>query len=193
MNLLKKLGRFFLVLTEEERYIDPEGIKAVLIVNAGEGHYEEALKAACKRFQRAEIKTISNSKITALITDIHELMGEQFSVVTVLSLNPLVTFYLVLHFSCYFLIYNKFNQWFLIRRKTLYEFLAGRRGADKQEMDWSVAPARLNFAKCLAAILILPFVFTRNAFRLIKLAVYIVVNVLRLFVKRYCYKIKEYV
>lgn len=193
MNVLKKIGRFFLVLTEEERYINPADIKAVLIVDTGEGHFKKAFKVASERFKAAEIKTVSGNKIAALMIDIHRLKEGQFSAVIVLSLNPFVILSLILNFDCYFLIYNKLDQWFLIRRKTLYEFLAGRKGADREERDWDIPPARLNFAKCMTAMLILPAVFIKNVFRLIRLIGYILVNLSGLFAVKLYYRIKRYV
>lgn len=189
MNILKKLGRYFLILTEEEKYINPGDIKAVLIVSLGEGHFEKAYETARKRFPFAMMKIISSSKVIDIMARLRNLKEERFSMAIVLSLNPFVIVSLSLNFNCYLLIYNKFNQWFLIRRKTVYEFLAGRRGADKEGMDWRISPVRLNLAKCLTAMLVLPFIFIRNMIRLIKLIGYILLNLSQLFIKRFYYKI----
>lgn len=188
MKFLKSLGRFFLVLTEEEKDIASEDIRALLIVNLQEGHYEKVIDIARKRFKYAEIKTVYSNTVKGVIAKLHKLKEEQFSVVIVLSLNPFVIFFLILIFNCYFLIYNRFDKCFLIRRKTLYEFLAGRRGADKEKLDWKVSPARLNFARCAVAAFLLPLVFIKNVFRFVRLIIYSFFNLLQLIAARYYYK-----
>lgn len=190
MNLLKKLGRIFLVLTEEERYIDPKNIKVILFIALKEDmHFEKALEVTKKRFPLAEIKDIHSNIITDIIKNLWELRREQFSMVLVLSLHPVIIFFVHMLFHCYFLIYNKFDQWFLIRKKTLYEFLAGRRGADKLGLDWEISPLRFSLAKYIAFISFLPFFIIRNAFRFIILITYIIINLLQLTLRRFYYKL----
>lgn len=188
MKIFKKVGRIFLVLTEEEKYIKPEFIKAILIIYLEEAHFEKALETIKKRFPLAEIRIIHNNKAIGIISKLWELRKEQFSAVVVLSLSPLVIFFMSLIFRCYFLIHNKFDQCFLIRKKTLYEFLVGRRGADKESSDWVITPARQSLARFIILLIFLPLIFIKNIFRSIKLIIYIFINLLQLYMIRYCYR-----
>jgi hypothetical protein len=187
MNLLKKLGRVFFILTEEEHFIKNEDIKAVLIINSGETHFEEALDVIKRRFSLADIKMISGSKIKGVISRLHELREEQFSAVIILSLNPFVIFFVSLFFHCYFFIYNRFGQWFSIRRKTLYEFLIGRRGADKEKEDWNILPIRISFARSAMPVIFLPYILIRKIYQAIKLFFYLAFNLSYLFLRRLIY------
>lgn len=187
MKTLKRLGRIFLVLTEEERYIKLEDIKGALVINLQELHFEKALAAIKERFLYAEVKIISGNAVQ-ILSDLYKLRDEQFSAIIVLSFNPFVIFFVNCLFSSYFLIYNKFGQWFLIRWKTLYELLLGRRGADKEELDWKFSPAKIKFAGKLSFILSLPFVWIKNIFRGIWLILYIIFGVLKLEIIRRYYK-----
>lgn len=191
MKILKNLGRIFFVLTEEERYVNPEAIKAVLILDFKEGHFEKTIDVVKKRFPLAEIRVVSSNRVIDIMIKLRELKNEQFSAVIAQSLNPFIIFCVAISFHCYVLIYNRFNQWFLIRRKSLYEFLAGRKGADRQELDWSIAPRRINLARFFAYMLLLPFVWAKNIIKFIRLVLYILFNIGLLLLKKYYYYLKN--
>lgn len=191
MKYLKKIGRIFLICTEEEKHIKSEFIKSVLIVNIQEAHFDKTVDVVKKRFQFAEIKITCSNTVFGVMPKLWKLREEQFNVVIVLSLNLAISL-IILLFHCYLLSYNKFDQWFLIRRKTFYEFLAGRRGADKGNMDWTVSSIRLNFAKFIVIVSFLPIVFIKNIIRSVKLIIYIFINILHLIGIRYYYKFINY-
>jgi len=187
MKILKRLGRLSFVLTEEERYIKPETINAVLIICAGEPHCQSAQEVTGKRFPQAEIKTIQCRSAKDMFLKLYRLREEQISAVIVLSLNPIVIFFVSVFFSRYFLIYNRFGQWFLIRKKTLYEFLIGRRGADREKEDWNAPHYRISFAKFIIPLIFFPFVLIKIFYQVIKLFFYLAFNLSYLFLRKSVY------
>lgn len=192
MKIFKKIGRIFLICTEEEKHIKSEVIKSILIVNIREAHFDKTLNVVKQRFQFAEIKITCSNAVFSIMAKLWKLREEQFDAVIVLSLNPLVISLIIPLFHCYLLIYNKFDQWFLIRRKTFYEFLAGRRGTDKGNMDWTVSSIRLNLVKFIVMVSFLPIVFIKNIIWSVKLIIYIFINISHLIGIRYYYKFINY-
>ena len=189
MKKFKKIGRIFLVLTKEEKYINSKKIKSVLIVDLEEGHLSKTKEAVEARFPYAAIKIISSNLVTGIMASLWQLREEQFSIVVTQSLHPAVIFFILCLFHCYLLIYNKFHQWFLIRKKTLFEFLAGRNGADRMGADWNTSFGRLSVARITVMVLLLPFIGIKTLLRFIYLVAYILINIIQLYTRRYYYEI----
>jgi hypothetical protein len=149
-----------------------------LVIDLKDSHFAKALAVIRQRFPAAEIKELPVAGAADLFFKLRGLRQERFSAVIILSLHPAAVFFVNLNFRCYFLLYNRFGQWFLIRRKTLYEFLAGRSGADKPELDWAVPAGRLSAVRIAAGLLLFPAVAIRNGLKAIRLLAYLLVNTL---------------
>ncbi|MBU4311167.1 MAG: hypothetical protein KJ706_00395 [Candidatus Omnitrophica bacterium] len=185
MKMLKDLGRTFLIITEEERYIKVEDIKAVLFVaNKEQRHLDGALKRSKERFRFAQVREIIEEDRITAIKRLWSFREEQFSAVVILDLDPVIVFFVYVLFHRYLLLYNGFGQWFLVRRKTLYEFLSGRRGADKGDLDWGIPKNRSKAARYITDFVLLCAVFVKNIFRALRLLVYLVWNIPLLFLKK---------
>lgn len=185
MKILKDLGRTFLIVTEEVCYIKTEDIKAVLFVAIKrQRHLDGALGRSKERFRLAQIREIAEEGRIAVIKKLWSFREEQFSAVVVLDLDPVVIFFVYVLFHCYLLLYNKFGQWFLIRRKTLYEFLSGRRGADKGDLDWGIPKNRNKAARYITDFVLLCAALVKNIFKALRLLVYLAWNIPLLFLKK---------
>jgi len=172
---LKRIGRRWCLLTHEDRDADPATIREILIVvTAGDLHAEKAAARAQERFPHAIIRTIGGEPyLWRMLRALRRWRGEQLSAVVLLSLNPPLVASTCLWFPCYKLLYNRWGEWYLIRRKTAREWLVGRRGADDRTYDWPPDGRRLRWGTAAAKVVMTAPRFLYQGGRALRLACWV--------------------
>lgn len=151
--ILKKIGRLFLILTHEDSDFNPDSIKEILMVALpGEEHLYKAIGALYKRFKYARFNIllpdskialasrypifkkavkIGSSSIFPYLKGLKEFNGHNVDMVAVLSLNPFLIYSVFNRFDCPKLLYNYYDETYLVRYRTILEFLSCKSGADR--------------------------------------------------------------
>src|SRR3989338_2123912 len=71
VDILKKIGRWFLILTHEDRKIDCEGVKNALVISlASEEHLWRTVRSIKEKFKNAEFKVILPDSKIKLVSDV---------------------------------------------------------------------------------------------------------------------------
>lgn len=175
---LKRAGRWWVILTDEDRHLDPQQILAILIVQwPGERHLSWAVQAARRRFPRALITVLTpgDAAVEQLVDpllEVRRLPGrryawqlcrqlrrwrqEQLSAILLLSLHPLTAALACLDFRCNRLVFNRWGQWFCLRQRTVTEALTLRPGADRGG-TWDGAAPRVRAMCTLGSWLGVPW------------------------------------
>lgn len=148
-NLLKRLGTIFITLTDEVRSLTPNKIESILVVNTGSReHIASLLNFVSQRFRKARITILTPSSTEKYLrTKFHpfkmitfESKSQRFKILTRLyqeckrkhNLLVLMTtdvspaLVALLTMPGYKTLYNCWDEWFLVRFKTISEILAGR-------------------------------------------------------------------
>ena len=198
MSWLKRPGRCWVILTDEDRCIAPASILTILIVHLpGESHLGWTLAATRARFPRAVITVLlpddaaveppadpwlecvrlpQHRYLRRLASHLRRVRRDQWSAVVLLSLHPLTTALALLWFRCNRLLFNHWGQWFLLRRRMLVEWLALRPGADRGGDTWSWTSRRARRAGAIVAALSLPAHAVKQCCRWLGLVWYISVT-----------------
>ena len=162
MRWLKRLGRLFVILTDEDRALDSALIESIVLIHLSEEpHVASAISACHARFPNATITVFSvdeaTSKIVSspwltnvqlparnygnfLIAELRTRRDARRAALVLLSLHPLTVMLTCLWFRARRLLFNRWGQWFMIRTRTLLEVLTVRPGADRprgERRRWS--------------------------------------------------------
>ena len=207
MGILKKAGKLFVILTNEDRDIEPSMVKDALLISLpSEEHLHKAIRVLTERFREARFKVILPHTKTVLLADIIQdkdifrvsqdvnpakyiegldrFRKDAFDLVVILSLNPYLVWKVCRNFRCPKLLYNYCDEWYSIRRKTIYEFLAGIRGADIEKEESRALDTKTFFLKMAENLIKTPLGVIKIVARFINLSLYIGVNMFLLSLKR---------
>jgi hypothetical protein len=174
-TIVKKIGRMFIILTDEGKDISSWGIKEVLLISLPpEEHLNKAVPAVRERFKRAELTVVlpePKLSITGGIVlnsrNLREMERRRFDVVVILSLDPYIVIKVFRAFNCPKLLYNYCGEWYLLRRRTIREMLEGKKGADsagQRTGSLNAVPRLLRLAFYLISGYIL-LLFRRSLYR----------------------------
>lgn len=211
VEILKKIGRLFIILTHEDSCIDP-AIKNILLISLpSENHLHKAIEAARFKFKKANFKIILPPSKIVLISSIlpnknifptrsemsaieyrrqiNRFKSDEFDAVIILSLTPFLVWEAFKKFKCHKLLYNYCDEWYLIRRKTIYEFFSGKKGADRQKLEKDIFNNRIICSEIIDNILKTPFRIICILAKFIKVSLYIGINILLLSLRRAYYKL----
>jgi hypothetical protein len=123
----------------------------LIVATVTDHHANEAMAQARRRFPQAVVRLIGGEISWWRALRLLRLWrGEQLSAVVLLSLQPALVTAVCRWFSCYKLLYNRWGEWYLIRRKTVREWVVGRRGADDRRYDWPPEGRRVRLLRRLA-------------------------------------------
>ncbi len=186
----KRIGRYWCLLTHEDRDADPTSFLEILIVpSIDDRHADQAVAEVRRRFPLAVVRMLeSKPGWWQMLGMLRRWRGEQLSAVVVLSLHPLLVASVCLWFPCYKLLYNRWGEWYLIRCKTLQEWLAGRHGADDRRYDWPPSASRRAWAVRLARILSAILLGARQFLRAVRLVCWILWRLTWLLGRRVAYR-----
>ncbi len=128
--------------------------EVLIVATADDQHAGASTAQVSERFPHAVIRSASGgSGAWQMLRALRSWRGEQLSAVVLLSLDPRLVAATCLWFPCYKLLYNRWGEWYLIRRKTLREWLVGRRGADDRAYDWPSDTEKRQTMEQLAVLL----------------------------------------
>lgn len=169
-RILKKIGRLFIILAHEDARIESKKIKKALLINLpSEEHLHKALPVIKERFKETEFTVVLPESKLDIVSGVilnrknmKRLEKYNFDAVIILSLDPCLVWRVFRVFSCPKLLYNYCGEWYLVRRKSFYEFLAGEK----------------------APIFYLPFQLVYIIARLLKLSLYLIFGFLFLFIRK---------
>ena len=193
--ILKKLGRFFVILTHEDITLDSGSIKNVLIVTLpSEEHLNRAIDFLHKKFKDAEFNILFPASKAGLVSrcaifrkairiDSLSMLNyvrklEVFSrnktdLIVILSLSPFLIWSVFDKFKAPKLLYNYCDEQYIVRRKSLVEFLRCKNGADKQAEEKNI----FGFL----------FSFFIKIFKLINVCIYMLLGFLNLSFRKQLY------
>lgn len=188
---MKQIGRSWCLLTHEDRDADPSVFREVLIVaTAIDQHIVDATNRLSQRYPQAVLRRVSGGPgVWQTLRALRPWRGEQLSAVVLLSLDPRLVAVTCLWFPCYKLLYNRWGEWYLIRRKTLREWLAGRRGADDRAYDWPPDSEERQVMEQLAGVLTAVPQLVYQSMRAIRLSCWVLWRIGRMLMGRLTNKI----
>jgi len=157
-NIFKNIGRIFVILTHEEEKILK---RSVLIVDNGYSPYEH-LRSAVRQTQdrvpgsQISVLTLEHRRrflqenfpdIKMLHPDRHikpkkyqlaiqmfKLRKKGYNFVVLMSLDKTPIIVSLLFMKSHILLYNRWNEWYLLRFRNIWEYIILRRGADKDKL-----------------------------------------------------------
>lgn len=190
-KLLKRIGRYWCILTHEDRDADASGFLEILIVpSASDRHADQAIAASRGRFPHAMIRVLGPAlDWWQTFRQLRRWRGEQLSAVVLLSLQPVLVVAVCRWFPCYKLLYNRWGEWYLIRRKTMREWLVGRRGADDRRYDWPPESPRTRWLQGMAQVTLAVPIGVVLMARAIRLSCWIVWRIAWLYGHRLAYRL----
>ena len=137
MRWLKSLGRLLVILTHEDRSLDPATISRLLLIGLPADRHLPLAAAACRaRFPRAELTILDLIRLPSggywrpLIGALRRQRRQSPSALVLTSLHPAVVALACLWFRCHRLLFNRWEEWFLIRPRSWGEILQLEPGAD---------------------------------------------------------------
>jgi hypothetical protein len=156
MKWLQRLGRCWAIVTREDQRLNPDRVRAILLIHRPQDtHLTRAITACRRRFPSAPV-TIVQLPATgfwrALRVRLREWRTIPHSLLVWLSLEPVTVALGCLEFAGPRLLFNRWGQWFLVRPRTVAEVLTFRRGADRP-----VPRARLTPRSRLISALAVPW------------------------------------
>ena len=153
--LLKKIGRLFLILDQPDNLFIFSGVRNVLIVSLSEEeHLNKAIPEIRKKFMDAKFSIVFPSfkskiisryddyfeksvgvdscSVARYLEELRNIKPGEPDIVVLLSLNPFLVKYIFGRFDSPKLLYNYCDEMYVIRRKSIGEFLKGKEGADRK-------------------------------------------------------------
>ncbi len=190
---LKQIGRHWCILTHEDGDADPSAFLEILIVPlTDDRHVNQAVAEVRERFSHAVIRMLKlEPGWWRTFRQLRRWRGEQLSAVVLLSLDPRLVAATSLWFPCYKLLYNRWGEWYLIRRKTLREWLVGRRGADDLSYDWPSDTKERQAMEQLAGVLTAVPRLVYQSMRAIRLSCWVLWRIGRMLIGRLTGSIHE--
>lgn len=201
-RILRNIGRIFVILTHED---DKLLKRSVLIVDNGYSPYEH-LRSTVIQTQlmiagsdisiltlehRKESlgKDFPNLKIICpnkqikfkkyqLAIQMFKLRKKCYNFVVLMSLDKTPLMVSLLFMGSHALLYNRWNEWYLLRFRNIWEYIALRRGADKIKLQ----PKRSVFVE---VILFIPLLITH-----IVVFVYLLISAFFIFLRKTYYVLK---
>ncbi len=145
-SLAKRIGRLFVILTDEHRSIDPQQVKQVLIVGSGgRAHLGAAIRNAITRFEPGRVTVLTSAEKEsflqsefpdveciilygkigrfALARQVLRHRKENYDLIITMSLDVFVNMSALCFSNSVLILYNEWNHWYLIRFKRLREFI----------------------------------------------------------------------
>ncbi|MCK4648317.1 hypothetical protein KAT51_02220 [bacterium] len=148
-NLLKKLGTIFVTLTDEVYSLAPNKIESILVVNTGsKKHIASLLNFVSQRFRKARITILTPSfskkylrtkfhpfKIITfepespgfkILTRLYQERRRKHDLLILMTTDVSLALIALLTMPGYKTLYNCWDEWFLVRFKTISEILIGK-------------------------------------------------------------------
>lgn len=132
MRWMKQWGRWWAILTHEDRHLDPASLTTLLIIQQpGDAHAPLALVRCRARFPNAHLVVLTAQGWGPFFGQLRHWRRQPLSAVILLSLHPILVALACLGFRGPCLLFNRWGEWFLVRPRTLMECVTLRRGADR--------------------------------------------------------------
>jgi hypothetical protein len=158
-KILKKIGRAFVILTHEE---DEVLMRSVLVVDDGYSSYEHLHSTLTQAQQRIPGSNISiltfddrrrflhenfpdvevihpdrriRPKKYQLAIQMFKLRKRGYDFIVLMSLDITPIAVALLFTGSHLFLYNRWNEWYLLRFRNIWEFIIAKKGADKVKVQ----------------------------------------------------------